>query len=269
MVKPNALLVLAAAAALLGAVGIGPRREGVSGTGGDEERPRRIRPAYSAPAAAAPGPVTIAPRIGGAPAPRFTHRFDGRVHWYGYPYGAGYYWLRPFGGFWWTWDARFSRWVYWNDGFWWWPGPDGAQFVYLRDDYYPYEAVRNAGYAAPAAASAGARGAWTSPDGRRLVEVSGPDAQAVLYDKTGDAPAYVRLLGKGARKVRFTAATPSLPPTIAVESSNGSIALFDYDGRRLDAAKPGAVKEAPPAAEAPSAAPPGLPPPPAGLPAPD
>ncbi|MBI2385129.1 MAG: hypothetical protein HYV14_03845 [Elusimicrobia bacterium] len=267
MVRPEARpLALLALTALLGAVGIGPKRETGAAPSDDERRP--IRPSAAAPAS---GPVTIRRREGAVPAParRHFHHFDGRVHWYGYPFGAGYYWLRPFGGYWWTWDAGYSRWVYWHDGFWWWPGPGGVRYVYLDDGYFPYEAVRRAGYAAPAAAPAGAANAWASPDGRRLVEVSGPDAQAVLYDKTRQPPSYLRLLGRGARKVRFSSAAPDAPPTIAVELENGSVALFDYDGRRLDAVKPGAAATPPPAGDVAPAPPRGLPPPPEDLPPPD
>ncbi|MBI2789537.1 MAG: hypothetical protein HYX59_12725 [Elusimicrobia bacterium] len=264
------LAALIAFAALLGAVGIGPKRDTGPSRSDDERRP--VRPAAPAPAAAplASGPVSIRRREGPAPAPRrrFSHRFDGRVHWYGYPFGASYYWLRPYGGFWWMWDSGYARWVYWHDGFWWWPGPAGARFVQVGGDYYPYETVRRAWQAPSAAPPAAAPGPWSSPDGRRLVEVSGPESQAVLYDKTTDPPSYIRLLGKGARRVRFTSAEKDAPPTIAVELDGGAWALFDHDGRRLDALKPGAVPAPPPAGEAPPALPAGLPPPPDDLPPP-
>jgi len=271
MVRPGARrLCLLALTALLGAAGIAPKRETGPSSGDDERRP--IRPSAAAPAAAplASGPVTIRRREGAAPAPRrsYSHRFDGRVHWYGYPFGASYYWLRPYGGFWWMWDAGFSRWVYWHDGFWWWPGPAGALFVQVGSDYYPYETVRRPGQAPSAAPPAAAPGPWTSPDGRRLVDVSGPDSQAVLFDKTKDPPSYLRLLGKGVRRVRFWNAEKDAPPTIAVELDGGATALFDYDGRRLDALKPGPAATPPPAGEAPPALSDGLPPPPDDLPPP-
>ncbi len=268
MVKSHALLALLALTALLGAVGIAPRRE--AGPGPASPAPSSgVGPRGGAAPRAALGSVGIAPRVGDPPAPRrsFHHFFDGHVHWYGYPYGPSFHWLRPWGGFWWTWDARFSRWVYWHDGFWWWPGPGGVQYVYVRDAYYPYDAMRRAGFAAPPAAP-GDRGAWTSPDGSRLIEVTGPDAQAVLYDKTTESPAYLRFLGKGVKKIRFSAATPSLPRTIAVEFADGSAALFDDSGRRLDAAKPVPAPKAPPPAEVPPAPSEELPPPPGDLPPP-
>ncbi|MDD5304331.1 MAG: hypothetical protein PHS14_14630, partial [Elusimicrobia bacterium] len=224
------------------------------------------------------GPVRIQRREGVENAPgrhywhesggrRYTHYYDGRVHWYGYPYGASFFWTRPYGDFWWRWDVRFSRWAYWNDGFWWWLGPGGVQFVYIDDNYYPYDTVRPAAASSSPAPPSGALGSWPSPDGSRLVEVTGADAQAILYDKTREAPAYIAFLGAGAQKVRFSSAAPGSPSTIAVEFRNGSLAIFDYDGRRLDTAKPAAVKTAPPAGDVPPA-PPGEPPAPEDLPPP-
>lgn len=295
-------LPLLALATLIGAVGIGPRR------GGGSDRPDDSSSSASPPATASPavqprtaeagfmrgrigigrlsgispsvaGPVGIQRRQGGEIEPRrhywhesggrrYSHFFDGRVHWYGYPYGAGFFWTRPYGGLWWTWDVRFSRWVYWNDGFWWWLGPGGIQFVYVNDNYYPYDALRPAASSPLPASPSGALGSWPSPDGRRLVEVTGPDAQAILYDKTRETPAYICFLGKDARKITFSSATPGSPPTLAVEFRSGSVAVFDYDGRRLDTAKPAPVTQTPPAGDVPPAAPGDLPPPPEDLPPP-
>ena len=311
MVKARARgLYLLAMAALMGAVGIAPRRD--AGSRGEERRDerrvgieQRVAPP-SAPAASAPaavsqrvgierrrdwggrapeatpsvgGPVRIQRRESVEAAPRrhywhesggrrYSHFFDGRVHWYGYPFASGFFWLRPYGGLWWTWDARFSRWVYWNDGFWWWLGPGGVQYVYIRDDYYPYDAARRAAYAAAPAPPFAPQGSWTSPDGRRLVEVSGADAQALLYDKTPVMPLYLGFLVRGVAKVRFSTAAPGAPPTIALELRDESLAVFDYDGRRLDTAKPAQVKETPPVGDVPPAPPGDLPPPPEDLPPP-
>jgi hypothetical protein len=239
-----------------------------SGTGFSPSAARGSRFAPSASGPSAAGRVRIQRREGvenvprrhywhGSGRGRYSHYYDGRVHWYGYPFGGSFLWMRPYGGFWWTWDARFGRWSYWNDGFWWWPGPGGVQYVYINDNYYPYDAVRQGAYAAPAAPGDGS-GGWTSPDGRRLVEISRPDSDAILYDKTSDPPAYIRFLGKNAAKVRFSTGTP---PTILVEFRNGSFALFDYDGRRLDTAEPAPVKATPPAGETPPPPPDDLPPP--------
>lgn len=269
------MILLALAALTSGAVGIGPRR----GSSTEESAPSSPAPSSPAPSAgprarvgiapSAAGPVGIRRREGVETVPRrhywhswggrrYSHYYDGRVHWYGYPFGAGFFWMRPWGGLWWAWDANFSRWVYWNDGFWWWPGPGGAQYVFVYDGYYPYSSVRRGYGGAPA--SPDASGAWTSPDGRRLVEITGDDAQAALFDAATNPATYIGFLGRGVRKVRFSTAAPGYPPTIAVEFDGGAAAMFDYDGRRLDAARPAQVKRAPPPAETPPP-PPGEPPP--------
>lgn len=249
--------------------------EGEGGRSRVHIAPRRVDPAPGfAPSATAPAAsiagerVRIQRREGietvprrhywhGSGRGRYSHYYDGRVHWYGHPHGASFVWMRPYGGLWWTWDARFSRWTYWNDGFWWWHGPGGVQYVFVDNDYYPYDTIRRAPAAASAPSGDG-RGVWTSPDGRRLVEVTGSDDEALLYDKSTSPPAYVRFLGKDVQKVRFSSGAP---PTILVEFRGGSFALFDYDGRRLDTAAPAGVKAAPPASELP-------PPPPDELPSP-
>jgi hypothetical protein len=251
-------------------VGIAPRAPEPS-PGFSPSALRRDRSAAAAAGPAFSAPVRIQRREGVETEPRrnywhgtgherYSHYYDGRVHWYGYPFAESFFWMRPYEGLWWTWDARFSRWSYWNDGFWWWPGPAGVQYVYLDDNYYPYDAVRRAP-AAPAAAAGEGRGAWTSPDGRRLVEVSGPESEAILYDKAAETPAYIKFLGKDVRKVRFSSAAPGSPPTILVEFGAGSFALYDYEGRRLDTAAPAAVKRAPPASDVPPPPPEDLPPP--------
>ena len=190
------------------------------------------------------------------------HYYDGHVHWYGYPYGESFFWMRPYSGLWWTWDSRFGRWSYWNDGFWWWPGPAGVQYVFVNDNYYPYGSVQAAATSPVPAVTGDGPGAWSSPDGRRLIEITGPDNEAALYDKTRETPAYLRFLGRDVRKVRFSSGANGGPPTILIDFRSGSFALYDYDGRRLDTAAPATVKAVPPAGETPPAPPDELPPPP-------
>lgn len=237
--------------------------------------PRRVDPAPGfAPSATAPAASVAGERVRiqrregieniprrhywhGSGRGRYSHYYDGRVHWYGHPRGSSFVWMRPYGGMWWTWDSRFSRWTYWNDGFWWWPGPGGVQYVFVDNDYYPYDSIRRAPAATTPAGDE--RGVWSSPDGRRLVEITGTDDEALLYDKTTTPPAYVRFLGKDVVRIRFSSGAP---PTILVDFRGGSFALFDYDGRRLDIAAPAGVKGTPPATELPPPPPDELPPPP-------
>lgn len=190
---------------------------------------------------------------------RYSHYYDGRAHWYGWYGGSRFYWTRPWGGYWWWYEPGFGRWNYWHAGHWWWHGPAGATYIYMSDGYYPYDAVR-----APVAPAPGAGGAWTSPDGTRVVEVTGPDAQAVLYEKNGQEMIYRGFLGKEVQRARFSAATARSAATILIEFRDGTFALFDYAGRRLDAALPPAPESVPPKERVPAPPPPpdALPPPP-------
>lgn len=264
------------------------RRAGISPR---VERPAPAEPA-SSPSEAAPSRprVGIAPSVSpGAPAPapvpftriersetvphrhfwhdhggrRYSHYYDGHVHWYGWYGGSRFYWARPWGGFWWWYDPVFGRWSYWYDGHWWWGGPGGALYIYVNDDYYPYT-PRAGTYERRADAATGAGEAWTSPDGRRVVEVTGADAQAVLYEKSDGSLVYLRFLGKGAQRARFSSPSPGSRATVLLEFRDGTFALFDEDGRRLDAAATPAPENAPPKDKIPAPPPPPseLPPPP-------
>lgn len=238
--------------------------EGEGGRSRVHIAPRRVDPAPGfAPSATAPAASVAGERVRiqrregietvphrhywhGSGRGRYSHYYDGRVHWYGHPSGPSFVWMRPYGGLWWTWDARLSRWTYWNDGFWWWPGPGGVQYVFVDNDYYPHDSIRRV---PPTATQTGdERGVWTSPDGRRLIELTGSDDEALLYDKSTSPPAYIRFLGKDVVRIRFSSGAP---PTILVDFRGGSFALFDYDGRRLDTAAPAGVKGTPPATELP------------------
>lgn len=226
-------LLLAGVLALTGAVTIAPRRGRSS-----EERPSAPAPAPQAQPSASPrARVGIAPRQPSAVAP---------------PAPA---WTRPWGGYWWWYEPGFGRWNYWYAGHWWWHGPAGATFIYMNDGYYPY-----AGSPAPAAPASGAGGAWTSPDGTRVVEVTGADAQAVLYEKNGQEMIYRGFLGKEVQRARFSAATAQSAATILIEFRDGTFALFDHAGRRVDEALPPAPETAPPKGAVPA------PPPPDALP---
>jgi hypothetical protein len=198
---------------------------------------------------------------------RYSHFYDGRNHWYGFYHGPTFYWTRFHHNRWWWFDAHFGRWVFWWDGFWWWPGPGGLAYVYVDNAYYPYEGagvtVQNPEtMPAPASVPAPGQGAEAvSPDGRRMVEISGADGQAFLYDKTVTPPSYLMYLGKGASKVRYSGGTGGAPLQILVEFKDDTFALFDADGKSQKAA----VTAAAPEGEAPPA-PDSIPPPPDSAP---
>lgn len=185
---------------------------------------------------------------------RYSHYYDGGAHWYGWYGGSRFYWTRPWGGYWWWYEPGYGRWNYWYAGHWWWPGPGGAAYIYMNDGYYPYGEPQAP--AAPSVPAPGAGGAWTSPDGKRVVEVTGPDAQAVLYEKNGQELIYRGFLGKEVQRARFSAATPQAAATILIEFRDGTFALFGYDGRRVDAALPPAPEAAPPKGLVPAPPPP-------------
>lgn len=176
---------------------------------------------------------------------RFCHYYDGRAHWYGFHWGTRFYWTRYWGDYWWWYDPVFFRWVYWWDGYWWWPGPAGVPFVYVDNAYYPYEdgqvIVKNptVGQPAPEApATAEAGREWRSPDGRRMVQVTGDQGEAFLYDTTSGSPAYLNYLARGVEQARFSGGTRGKPLRILLDFTDGSFALFDADGNAIDSKSP-------------------------------
>jgi hypothetical protein len=169
---------------------------------------------------------------------RYSHYFDGHNHWYGFYHGPAFYWTRFYGDRWWFFDVHAARWVFWGNGFWWWAGPGGVPYVYADDNYYPYEdsgvTVEDAETVAPPAsvpAEGSAQGASSiSPDKTRMVQVFGDDAQAFLYDQTATPPKFMKYLGQGVTKVRFSGGTANAPLQIMVEYKDGTFALFDASG---------------------------------------
>lgn len=183
---------------------------------------------------------------------RYCHYYDGHWHWYGFYHGPHFYWTRYHLHWWWWWDARHARWVYWWDGFWWWPGPDGMMFVYVDGRYHPYSPA--SAVSDEHAPPPGAPGTMNkSPDGKRLVRVT-LDGSAYLYKKRlWRGPKYMKHLDSGVKLASFTGGKGGSPLRIVLEKKNGSLALFDADGKAVAAAKD---------ASPPSAAPEEIPPPP-------
>ena len=172
---------------------------------------------------------------------KYSHYYDGSRHWYGFYHGPTFYWTRYNAGRWWWFDAGRGRWDYWWDGFWWWPTAGGAPYVYVDNNYYPYEnegvTVQTAEVQAPpAAVPAPAADAGTvSPDGSRVVQIVGSDAQAFLYDKSAPgAPTFLKYLGQGASKAKFTGGTAGAPLQIMLEFKDNTYALYDANGNSMD-----------------------------------
>jgi hypothetical protein len=173
---------------------------------------------------------------------RYCHYFDHGIHWYGFYHGPSFYWTRFYGDRWWWFDAGFGRWVYWWDGYWWWPGPTGVLYVYVDNNYYPYEeggvTVKRPEVVQPPenVPSSNEGSTWNSPDGKRMVQVFGSNAEAFLYDKSGKEPVFLKYLGKGIDKVRFSGGTEGKPTQILIDFKDGSFALYTEDGDPVDAA---------------------------------
>jgi hypothetical protein len=190
---------------------------------------------------------------------RYSHYYDGRMHWYGFYHGPRFYWTRYYGRRWWWRDEHYGRWVYWSDGYWWWPGPAGAVYVYVDGEYSPY-AGAPVPVAVPAPPAAAARDtAKASPDGKRLVDITA-DGQAFLYDKTeAGAPKFMKYLGNAAQGVRFAGGAGDEPLRVMLELKGGGFALFDASGNRVEVAKASA-------SDVPPETPDEIPPPPESAP---
>lgn len=177
---------------------------------------------------------------------RFWHFVDrDRFHWFGFPFGPSFFWFPFFAGYWWWWDPAFGRWDFWYGDNWWWYGPGGATFVYVNDSYVPYDQYTetDASGATPPSApptappkSAAANqptqpgGTWKTPDGRRLVQISGSANGAFLFDNSKTPPALIKHLGDGAEQVRFSGAGPKTAAKILVDYQDGTFVLYDEDG---------------------------------------
>lgn len=88
-----------------------------------------------------------------------------------------------------------------------------------------------------------------------MVQISGSNGDAFLYDNTATPPSFVKFLGTGASKVRFSGGTAGAPLQILVEYKDDTFALFDMDGTSQSSAVKAAEPQAPPLAK-PDAIPP-------------
>ncbi|MCX5791414.1 MAG: hypothetical protein NTY45_04230 [Elusimicrobia bacterium] len=192
---------------------------------------------------------------------RYAHFYDADgIDWYGFYFGPSFYWTRYYGNRWWWYDQGYARWVFWANGYWWWQGPGGAAFVYMDNNYYPYQegsvTVQRSTTVAPAQTDPVPSGGkqWNSPDLSRMVQVTGPENEAFIYDKTGGKPVYLAFLGKEVDKVRFSGGVAGQPLQVLVDFKDGAYAIFDGDGK---SAQPQAAVSVPPIPDAPPAAAPG------------
>ena len=175
---------------------------------------------------------------------RYCHFFNGGIHWYGFYNGPSFYWTRFYSGFWWWFDVNFDRWVYWQDGYWCWPGPDGVVYDYVDNNYYPADEQGNVTVKTPEvlappkevpkASTATEAKSWKSPDGKRMVQLSGANSEAFLYDNSAAQPIYLKYLGKDVENVRFAGGNEGKPVRILIDFKNGSFAMTSENGDPLD-----------------------------------
>ena len=155
--------------------------------------------------------------------------------------GRGYGYGRPllFQDRWWWYDPAFARWDYWWDGFWWWWPSPGVVYVYMNGEYQPYQGpaegspppppssqTAHAAPSTPAASApvpAAAPGkSWSSPDGKRMVQVIGSREEAFLYDTSGSGPAYMRYLTDKVVDVQFSGGSKGTSLQIRLKRKDGS-----------------------------------------------
>lgn len=192
---------------------------------------------------------------------RYCHYYDGDIDWFGFYFGPSFYWARYYGDHWWWFDVGFGRWVYWWDGYWWWPSPAGVTYVYVDNSYYPYNengvTVMNPEVEGPASGAPPANEGQTfnSPDRSRMVQIFGSRDEAFLYDTSSSNPVFIKYLGSGVDKVRYSGGKEGHPLKILLDYHDGTFALFTDAGDPVDAAP---VESIPPIPESP---PPASPPP--------
>lgn len=185
---------------------------------------------------------------------RYCHYYDHGIHWYGFYHGPTFYWTRYSYNRWWWFDAGFNRWVYWWNDYWWWPSPSGSLYVYTDNNYYPYEdgsvTVPKPEIQSPmdSAPSPTEGSMYNSPDGQRMVQIYGTQAEAFLYDKSGVSPRYLKYLGTGVSQVRFKGGTTDTPLQILIDYRDGDFAFFSSDGNPLDNTRAAADSSFPPMA---------------------
>lgn len=174
-------------------------------------------------------------RAGGV---RYGHAYHHGLHWYGFHHGPRVFWTAYHNDYYWWHEPVYDRWVFWWGGGWWWPGPANVVYVYRDGDYLPAEEVPERPSELPApppdAAAPSAGGSWKSDDGRRMVQVTGPDNEAFLYDTTGANPAFLKSLGRDAEQVRFSGGKDGKPLQVLVDRQGGSFTLFNEDGAPLE-----------------------------------
>jgi hypothetical protein len=256
----SALLTLLLAPTLYAdRVRVVPRASGPSAPTAAESRPavQESVPSSPAPRASAGSSerVRVVPRTSGVSPRQSSHQSNSGWHsnrgWHSSPRHHYRHYPRYYGNHFdryhhrWWYDPTVSHWTFWANGYWWWPGPGGVTYVYVNDGYYPYETSNvyvpipdtpeaPPPSAVPATQATGTESTLKSPNGERMVQITGENSEAYLYDTTGQQPVFLKVLGAGATRARFSGGTKELPLQILIDYLDGRFALFSASGEPID-----------------------------------
>lgn len=204
-------------------------------------------------------PVHVVPRTGGnwyrGGGRPYTYRYYRGHPWYGYYRGSDFYWTRWHANNWWWYNSHYNRWSVWWNGYWWWSEPGGVTYVYLNNQYYPYapgvvQVAPPPVMAAPTeseipdSSDESAAQSLKSPDGKRMVQISGPENEAFLYDTSSSSPRFMRFLAKNVDRVRFSGGKIGQPLQILIDFK-GDSRFTVYDAEGIPAEKTEAIPEPP------------------------
>lgn len=169
----------------------------------------------------------------------YCHTVDSwGYHWYGWYEGDRYFWTRYFSGLWWFYHSDYGRWCFWHDGFWWWQDPYhvGDLYCYTNDDYIPCNSANDTIRVTTEDQLGAVQ--YKSPDGSRMVKVSGASQDAFLYD-TSSSPAFgATYLASGVKGVEFSNLQNGGSLQVILKITDGSFDMFDGDGNPYN---PGAM----------------------------
>jgi hypothetical protein len=183
----------------------------------------------------------------------YCHYRDGSGYqWYGWYFGAQFFWTRNFEGRWWWYDGDFDRWAFYNDGFWWWQDPYhlGDLYCYSDGSYIPVNSQND--QVQVTQPDTVALQSFASPDNTRTVKLVSDSQDAFLYD-TADPPSFEPIyLASGVQRVEFSDTANGRPLEIVLKLNDGSFDLFDGQGKPYNPGGEDADAPAPAADAAPA-----------------
>jgi hypothetical protein len=162
----------------------------------------------------------------------YCHYRDGSGYqWYGWYFGAQFFWTRNFEGRWWWYDGDFDRWAFYNEDFWWWQDPYhlGDLYCYDNGSYVPVNSQND--QVQVTQPDTVALQSFASPDQTRTVKLVSDSQDAFLYDMA-DPPSFEPIyLASGVQRVEFSDTGNGRPMEIVLKLNDGSFDLFDGQGK--------------------------------------